>query len=166
MVLMTPRVRALALTLHVTSSVSWIGAALVFLVLAIHALVSDDPRVVRGAYLLMEPAAKAVLMPLALAALVSGVVMSLGTRWGLIKHYWVVAKLGITVFSTLILFVYLRTFESMARAAASETLPLDSVRNPSPVLHAALALVFLVVATVLAIYKPRGITPLYRTREE
>lgn len=53
----------------------------------------------------------------------------------------------------------MRTFAAMATVAASAGVDLGTVRNPSPVLHAALALVVLLVATVLAVYKPRGITP-------
>ena len=91
-------------------------------------------------------------------ALVTGIVMSFGMSWGLFRHYWVVAKLTITVFSTLILLVYMRTFEQMAAIAADPSTGLEAVRNPSPVLHAVLAIVLLFVATVLGIYKPRGLT--------
>jgi hypothetical protein len=35
---------------------------------------------------------------------------------------------------------------------------LSELRSPSPVLHAALAVILLVFATVLALYKPKGPT--------
>ena len=113
----------------------------------------------RGVYLVMEQAAWSVLVPLAFASLLTGIVMSLGTTWGLFRHYWVVFKLMITVFATIILMIYMGTFRYMAGVAADPTVDLDSVRDASPTLHAVLALVVLLVALVLAVYKPRGITP-------
>ena len=132
---------------------------LVFLALAAIGLTSQDERTVRGAYLVMAPAAWFVLVPLAHASLVSGIALSLGTPWGLIRHYWVVSKLVITAFSTVILMIYMGTFRQMAAVAADPVVELGLVRNPSPGLHAMLALVLLLAATVLAIYKPFGLTP-------
>lgn len=111
----------------------------------------------------MAPAAWFVLVPLAHAALLSGIALSLGTPWGLIRHYWVALKLLITVFSTTILLIYMGTFRHMAGVAADPVVALGVVRNPSPLLHAILALVLLLSATLLAIYKPFGMTP-YGTR--
>ena len=151
--------RRFVFTVHVTSSVAWIGAVLVFIALAAIGLTSDDERTVRGAYLVMVPAAWFVLVPLAHAALFSGIALSLGTPWGLIRHYWVVLKLAITVFATVILMIYMGTFRQMAGFAADPVVELGLVRNPSPLVHAILALILLVAATLLAVYKPFGMTP-------
>jgi hypothetical protein len=105
-----PALRRLTLTTHVTSSVGWVGAVVVFLALAAIGLASSDERTVRGAYLVMAPAAWFVLVPLAHASLFSGLVLSLGTPWGLFRHYWVVLKFAITVFATVILLIYMGTF--------------------------------------------------------
>jgi hypothetical protein len=155
---MPPGLRRLALTAHVTASVGWLGAVACFLALGVVALTSQDPRAVRGVYLVMEPAGKLVLVPLAFASLLTGLIQSLGTVWGLFQHYWVVFKLLINVVANVVLLLYLETFRAMAGVAADPSADLGMVRNPSPVLHAALALVLLLVATVLAVYKPRGIT--------
>ncbi len=150
---------------HVVSSVGWLGAVLAFLGLAVVGLTSSDTETVRGAYLVMEPAAWYVLVPLALASLVTGLVQSLGTTWGLFRHYWVIFKLLINVASTIVLIVYMETFALMARVAADPRAELGVVRNSSPVLHATLALLLLLIATVLAIYKPRGMTPYGQRRQ-
>jgi len=155
---MGPGLRKLALTAHVTSSVGWLGAVAVFVALAIVGLTSPDDRSVRGAYLLMERAAWLVLVPASLASLVTGVVSSLGTPWGLLQHYWVVIKLLLNVFATVVLLIYMGTFRAMAGVAADPASALEDVRNPSPLLHALLALVLLLVATVLGVYKPQGMT--------
>lgn len=157
--IMTPRARKFALTLHVTASVGWLGAVAAFLALAVVGLTSSDDRTVRGVYLVMEPAAKIVLLPLAYASLVTGLVQSLGTTWGLFRHYWVLFKLVINIVATAILTSYMGTFRFMAAVAADPNTDVSRVRNASPVLHSILALFVLLVATVLAIYKPRGVTP-------
>ena len=155
---MPPPLRKFALTAHVTSSVGWLGAIVAFLALAVVGLTSQDAQTVRGAYLVMEPAAWFVLVPLAFASLLTGVVQSLGTMWGLFRHYWVLFKLLITVFATIVLLIYMQTFRFMAGVAADPSADLGVVRNASPGLHAALSLLVLLVATVLAVYKPRGMT--------
>jgi hypothetical protein len=164
--IMTRRVRKLALTAHVTSSVGWLGAVAAFLALGIIGLTSQDAQTVRGVYLVMEPAAWFVLVPLAFASLLTGLVMALGTTWGLFRHYWVLFKLLINVFATTILLMYMETFRFMAGVAADPSADVSVVRNLSPVLHAGLATLALLVATVLAVYKPRGMTPYGRRKQE
>jgi hypothetical protein len=156
--MMTPALRRFTHTTHITSSIGWVGAALAFLAIAAIGFTSDDPVKVRGAYLLMAPAAWFVLVPLAHASLLSGIALSLGTRWGLFRYYWVVLKLGITVFATAILLIYMGTFRQMAGVAADPGVDLEAVRHASPIVHAILALVLLVAATVLGVYKPFGMT--------
>jgi hypothetical protein len=156
---MAPRLRKFALTAHVAFSVGWLGAIAGFLAVAVVGLTSDDAQTVRGSYLVMEPAAWLVLVPLAFASLVSGLVQALGTTWGLFRHYWVLFKLLINVAATIVLLLYMETFRSMAGVAADPSADLGAVRNASPVLHAGAALLLLLVATTLAVYKPRGMTP-------
>lgn len=155
---MTPWVRKFAFTAHVTASVGWIGAVLVFLALGVVGLTSPDAQTVRGVYLVMEPAARLALIPLAFASLLTGIIQSLGTTWGLFRHYWIVFKLLINVFATFVLLIYMQTFRIMADVAADPSVDLALVRNVSPVLHAVLALLILLVAATLAVYKPRGMT--------
>jgi len=156
---MSPWVRKFFLTVHIVSSVGWIGAAGAFLALAVVGLTSPREDTVRGVYLVMLPTARLVLLPLAISSLVSGVVQSLGTTWGLFRHWWVVFKLGITLFATIVLLMYMETFRSMADIAADLGVELSGVRNVSPLLHAVLALLVLLAAAVLAVFKPQGLTP-------
>lgn len=164
--MMTPALRRLTFTTHITTSVGWIGAVIAFLALAVIGFTSNDEAKVRGAYLLMAPAAWFVLVPLAHASLLSGIALSLGTTWGLFRHYWVVLKLLITVFATVILLIYMGTFKQMAGIAADPVVDLGLVRNASPTVHAVLALILLLIATVLGVYKPFGMTPYGRRKDE
>lgn len=160
---LSPGLRKLALTAHVTASVGWLGAVAVALVLAIAGLASEDAETVRAAYLALELIAWFVLVPLAFASLVTGLVQSLGSSWGLFRHYWVLAKLAINILATVVLLLYMQTLSHLADLAAGTTTPsandLGDLGSPSPALHAGAALLLLVLATVLAVHKPRGLTP-------
>lgn len=160
--------RKAALVAHVTASVGWIGAIVASLGLAISALVSNDPQTVRSAYISLDLMGRYVLVPCAFAALLGGIAQSFITKWGLIRHYWVIFKLGITIFATVVLVLYLRTLAFLADFARDATLTagtLESLRTPTVVLHAGAALVLLLVATALAVYQPQGMTAYGRRTE-
>src|SRR5712691_3948233 len=100
---MTPSLRKFTLTAHITSSVGLLGSIAAFLALAVAGLTSQDAQVVRAVYLAMDLTARFVIVPLAFSSLLTGLIQSLGTPWGLFRHYWVLAKLLLTAFATIIL---------------------------------------------------------------
>lgn len=156
---MGPRVRKLALTAHVTSSVGWLGAVVTALVLAVVGLVSADAAVIRAVYLTLDLVGWYVLVPLSMASLLTGLVQALGSTWGLLRHYWVLAKLMLNLFATAVLLLYTQTLDHLA-ALTRETPSADllALRNPSPVVHGGGALLILIGAAALSVYKPRGLT--------
>lgn len=157
---MTPYVRKFALTAHVTSSVGWLGAVAVFLALAIAGLTSKDAQMVRAAYLAMELTTRFIIVPLCLASLLTGLISSLGTEWGLFRHYWILIKLLITILSTIGLLVHLQPISYLAGVAAETTLSGgDHQAQIQLVIVASAAMLALLVATTLSMYKPRGVTP-------
>ncbi len=157
---MTPRLRKLVLTTHVTFSVGWLGAVAAYLALAIAGLTSRDPQLARAAYLALEMIGWCVIVPSSFAALLTGLVQSLATEWGLFRHYWILGKLVLTVGGTTVLLMHMPAVSRMAGVAAATTsfgpelgrLPVQLV------LHAAGGLVILLAATTLSIYKPWGKT--------
>lgn len=78
---MTPAIRKFALTIHLTSSVGWLGAVAAFLALPIAGVTSEDVQVVRVAYLAMHMVTWFVIVPMGFAAFATGVMQSLGTPW-------------------------------------------------------------------------------------
>ena len=157
---MSSRARKVGLVAHVVSSVGWLGAVATTLVLGVVGLTSQDPQLVRAVYLAMEPTGWYVLVPLSLASLLTGLVQSLGTSWGLFRHYWVVAKLLINVVSSVILLLYMETLGALADIAAATPPPgdLGALRSGSATLHASAAVILLLAAAGLSVYKPRGLT--------
>ena len=157
---MAPGLRKLALTVHVIASVGWLGAVAGFLALAVAGLISQDEQRVRAGYLAMELTGWYAIVPLCFASLVTGIVQSLGTPWGLFQHYWVVMKLVITVLASTVLLVHMQPIGAVARAAAETSLSgadLVGLRRQL-VGDAGAALVVLTLATTLSVYKPRGLT--------
>ncbi|MFC6084063.1 hypothetical protein [Sphaerisporangium aureirubrum] len=164
---MPPALRKLTLTVHVSLSVGWLGAIAVFLALAVLELAAPDERTARATYLVMAPTAWFVLVPLSLAALVTGLVQSLGTNWGLFRHYWIIFKLTINILAATVVVLYAGSVSHLAdMAAAPDESAADALwRTPSPLLHAVGGLLLVIGAVVLSVYKPRGVTPYGRRRE-
>lgn len=158
--IMTPGLRKFALTVHVACSVGSLGAVAGFFALAVAGLVSQDAPIVRAAYLAMELTAWFAVLPLVLASLLTGIVQSLGTVWGLFRHYWVLAKLLLTVFVTIVLLLQMELIRYLAGVAAETTLSSADLRGLrwSPVIHAGGGLLVLLVPVALSLCKPRGMT--------
>src|SRR6266704_3905016 len=97
--IMPPGLRKVTLTAHITSSIGWFGAVAAFLALALAGMTSQDRELVRAAYLAMELTTWFVIVPLAFVSGLTGVVSSLGTRWGLFRYYWVLLKLLMPIFA-------------------------------------------------------------------
>lgn len=160
---MTPRISKIALTTHVACSVGWMGAVAGFLVLSIAAVNSRDAEVVRGAYLSMNLLGLYIIVPLSLAALTTGLVQSLGTEWGLFRHYWVLTKFVLTIGATGLLMMH--QFGAVERAArrvaavAPGTLPDIGGLGTELASKAGLALLALLAITTLSVFKPWGLTP-------
>jgi hypothetical protein len=157
---LAPGLRRFALTAHVVVSVGWIGVVAGFLALAVAGLVSADDQLVRASYVAMDFTYRTVVIPLGLASLITGVISSLGTDWGLFRHYWVVIKLLITVPAVGMMLVHLQPVRHAALAASAPAFAgadLDGLRGQL-VLYAGAALLVLLTATGLSIYKPRGRT--------
>lgn len=163
---MPPALRKLALVVHITASVGWIGAVAGFLALAVAGLMSQTPEVVLGAYVAMDVVVRYVIVPLSMAALVTGLVQALGTTWGLFRHYWVLIKLLLTAVSTLLLFSHTPPVSFMAGVVLATPLAPDDLRalRIDFILEAAAAILVLLVITVLSVFKPRGLTPYGRRK--
>ena len=155
---MTPGIRKFALTVHLTSSVGWIGGVVAYLALGVSAASSPDAQTVRAAWIAMELIGWYAIVPLAIASLLTGLVMSLGTMWGLFRHYWVVISLVLTILAVLVLLLHMPTVSALAdvarRAADAD---LDGLGGD--LFHAGAGLLVLLAITVLNVYKPRGMTP-------
>ena len=159
---MTPRFQKLALLAHITFSVGWFGAVVPYLALAIAGLTSRDIQLVRSAYLSMELIGWYVIVPFSFAALLSGLIQSLFTQWGLFRHWWILAKLALTIFAVLILLQHMRDVSRIAHMAQGTMLSSADFRPD--LVHASGGLLVLLAAMTLSVFKPWGMTPYGRRR--
>ena len=155
---MTPGVRKFALTIHLTCSVGWIGAVVAYLSLSIAAVSSPDAQTVRAAWTAMDLIGWWVIVPLAVTALLTGLVISVGTHWGLFRHYWVLISLALTILCTVVLVLHMPTVSAMAKLA--QTVDGADLRAlGGDLFHSAVGLLVLLAIAVLNVYKPTGMTP-------
>lgn len=161
-----PNQRKLALTLHITASVGWIGTVIAYLGLVFAAWNSQDVEMVRASWIAMELIGKNVIVPLSLSTLLTGLVISLGTKWGLFRHYWVLISLVLTIIATVVLVQHMQTmsyFTDIAREADK----VSRIGLEGEFFHAGIGLLVLLVIQTLNIYKPQGMTPYgWRKRHE
>lgn len=156
--LMLPRLRKAVLTTHITFSVGWLGAVVVFLVLAITGLNSEDTQLARASLLAMKLSAWFVILPFCLLSLFTGIVQAIGTKWGLFKHYWIVVKLFLTVISTLLLILHLQPINALAEIGRDTSFP--PTQHAEQIINiiskTGAAIIALLVITTISIYKPWG----------
>src|SRR5262245_43992211 len=142
---MTPGLRKFALTAHITLSVGWLGGVVTYLAVAIACLVSQDAQVIHSGYATMELTGWFVIVPLSLAALLTGLVQAFGTEWGLFRYYWILVKFVLTVGAVTILLLHMPAVARRSGVLAE-------------VVHGAGGLAVLLVTTTLSVYKPWGRT--------
>jgi uncharacterized membrane protein YgcG len=157
--IMSPGLRKFTLAVHLTLSIGWIGAVAAYIALDVAAATSRSAQTLRTAYLGMESISRTVIVPLALASLITGLVISLGTKWGLFRHYWVVISLVLTIVATVVLMVERQVISSYAEMAAAPSTAADDLRAlPGTLPHSVGGTLVLLVVLVLNIYKPQGLT--------
>ena len=160
---MTPALRKLILTAHVTFSIGWIGAVAAFLALSVASVTSRSPHV-GGACISMDLISRFVIIPMCFGALATGIIDALGTPWGLFRYYWVVIKFGLTLIVTSLLLMHQSSAIALAAkrvsgATATQLFATDfAPLKIELVRKSALAIVLLLGITALGIYKPWGLT--------
>jgi len=168
MAVLTTSLRKFALTAHVVSSVGWLGAVASVLVLAIAGLIGDDDQMVRSVYLAIDLTTWFVIVLLAFASLLTGLVVALGTQWGLFRHYWVLVKFMLTILATMLLLLHTQPIGRLAAVVRETTIGGADMRalQIQIVGDAGAALLALLVNVTLSIYKPGGMTPYGRRKQE
>lgn len=159
---LTPRWRKLVLVVHVISSLGWLGITLVNAVLTFTSVFTDDPRRQHAAILMMDQIGGYLLLPVSLLALVSGLVLSVGTKWGLVRYKWVAIKLVLTLIATaLTLFTLLPGMRELAAAVEStmDGVFVEAGRSADGFYPIVVSTAMYLTMTVLSVYKPGGKTP-------
>ena len=148
------------LATHLTCSIGWLGAVVAYIVLDLTVATSSDPGAVRSAWTGMGLITFSVIVPFAVAAVITGLAISIGTRWGLFRHWWVLISLVLTIFALVVLLAETRVIASSAAHAADvEASAAEILALPPTLPHSIGGLLILVLVQVLNVYKPQGLTP-------
>jgi hypothetical protein len=144
---MTARLRRLVLTAHIVTSVGLLGDTAAFLAVALRGATTDDPALARSSWELLQMFSVAFGIPLSFASLATGVALGLGTKWGVFRYPWVVAKLAVIVSVILVgAFVLGPGVEALREG--------DSGAETRVLAGAAYDVLSLTLATTLSVYKP------------
>jgi hypothetical protein len=149
------RARKVALTVHVLASVGWFGVAVVLAFCVLVAGNTADRTLALALYRTMQTAPW-LSIPVGVAAVASGATLGLGTTFGLIRHWWVVAKIAI---ATAVIVTDAVLFRTLAHHAVV------TGHSPRPLYGISIAhVVVLAIAVMVSVFKPRGLTPWGRNR--
>ena len=144
------RARKVTLTAHLLSAVGWFGSAVCIAVFVLIAGRTHDPTLSHALYRAVD-AGLVITLVAGVTAIGTGVILSIGTPWGLLLHWWIVAKLliAITVVVTDVVIVRLAVTDAIEHAGAPHVLYGATVAH----------VVVLAAAVALAVFKPWGRTP-------
>jgi hypothetical protein len=145
---LSPRLRRAVLTAHIIASVGLLGDVAAVLALNVRAATTTDPGFASASYDLLEMFSLVFGIPLSFAALISGLVLGLGSKWGVLRHAWVTAKL-VLLLSVILIGAFVigpATSEMQTGTGDAETLLIAA---------AVWDVLALALATALSVYKPR-----------
>jgi hypothetical protein len=153
------RQRQAVLVLHIVSAVGWIGVDFALLPLVITGLTTDDGPTAAAAYRAVAIVVPWTIPALSLLILSTGVLLGLGTKWGLVRYWWVAAKLVISLILTTLVFTSLlpavTSIDVAAGASGDEVRA--SLDDPTVFLYPpVVSSLMLMTALVLSVKKPWG----------
>ncbi|MEU6771757.1 DUF2269 domain-containing protein [Streptomyces sp. NPDC046759] len=157
-----PAARKGLAAVHVVASVGWLALMLCLLTLGTTALATDDAGTLRTAYRAMGMLGDALVVPLSLLALVSGVVLALGTPWGLFRYHWVAVKFWLTLAAAVasVFALTARLHDAVHAVDRHPTGPIAAMHlgfvRYDTVIVPALALLLYLGLVVLSVFKPWG----------
>jgi hypothetical protein len=163
------RLYKLLLTTHIIVSVGWLGVVFAKLALGLATITSSVPEVADALYVAIG-VLNVAFPPLAIGTIVSGVLLSLGTKWGLLEHYWVATKLALAVgvITTAVQLGGRIARQPISALSGQEVVDgtlLGITSAPSLLISLSIAhLLMLSAATAISVYKPWGKTWFGRRR--
>jgi hypothetical protein len=161
---LSPKLRKAVMLVHILSGVGWMGLDIGLFVLMLTGYTTDSAAKAAGAY-----NAVAIVIPwsvpiLSLGMLGSGLLLGWGTKWGILRYWWVVTKLTIGVILNVLVFVALlpgvadleTSDASLTAEAVRDTIGSDVI--VSMFFPPIVSFSMLLISAILSIYKPWGKT--------
>jgi hypothetical protein len=151
--------RKTLLVVHIGTSVGFMGAVAVFFFLAVAGLLAGNDASANAFYTVMPTVTWWVIVPLAFASIAVGLLQAALSPWGLVRHYWVVVKLAMTLLITAVLMIQTPSIDALGLLAASPKAMMGDIgARYSVLVHSGGGIAALAVVLVLSVVKPRGLT--------
>lgn len=152
------RTRRAVLIIHIASAGAWLGVDVAMAVLIVAAMTTDDPATLVFSLQALELVSVWPLLACGLLCLASGMVLGLGSKWGLLRYWWVTVKLALNLVLTGLVVVALqgevtKQADLARRLAAGEQVAIDSTNLIYP---PTVSPTLLLVAITLSVVKPWG----------
>ncbi|MCC3372372.1 DUF2269 family protein [Cohnella sp. REN36] len=150
------------LTLHLLFSGLMLGEAFVFLILSLTAANTNDVGVLQACYTSMHVLSKTAVRYSVIFVIITGILLSVRTRWGLFKFYWIIAKEILTLFTVALgpIGMYAWTLQAVKLTSAEGS---SVLQDPAFIVNRGelrtgiiLQILFLSAILVLSVFKPWG----------
>ncbi|MFC9035310.1 hypothetical protein [Streptomyces arboris] len=160
--MISQRLRKLVLTCHVAISVGWLGLVTGMFAMSVAGATTSDAGQQAAMYRTMSMLDEIFLGMTSMFALITGIVVGAGTKWGLLRRRWVAVKFWWTMSVMVLGFAVIHQLILEANELVEAGEPprggaLDSVGWAMSA-SAFVALASLVAMTAISTYKPWGLT--------
>lgn len=161
---LSPRLRKATMVLHIVCGVGWMGADIVLFILLYTGLTTDDGAIAASSYIAVSEFVPIAVPPLSLGMLATGLLLGWGTKWGVLRYWWVVVKLTLAVIMVLLVFFSLVPGVNDL-STPDATMSADAVRDSlgsvtSQMLYPPIvSFAMLGAAAILSVFKPWSRTP-------
>lgn len=152
------RTRKTVLAVHIGSAGAWIGIDLVMAVLIFTALLTDNLERKALSLQALELFAVWPLFITGVVCLLSGILLGLGSKYGLVRFWWVAVKLVLNVLLSSLVLVALRTgVQEVAEQARLFVAGLAEAPQVGDLIYPPIvSSTLLITALLLSIFKPWG----------
>lgn len=149
---LSPNVRRTLLTVHIVAGVGLLGDVAAVLAINVRAAGTADPALAAASYDLLAMFTVLFGIPLSLIGLASGITLGLSSKWGVLRHGWVMAKLALLIGVILVGALVLGPGTDAMRSG-------DGGAEARLIAGSAYDVIALSLATALSVFKPRRRAP-------
>ena len=150
-------VRKWFLVVHVVAAALWFGVDIALGILVLTAFLTNDPNTAGTALQAVRLFAVWPMFVASIVSLASGVVLALGSRYGLLRYWWVAVKLAVNVLMSTLIVASLRPGVDAAADLGRRLVAGDAGELPTDLLYPVfVAPALLLTAYLLSVFKPKA----------
>lgn len=169
---LNPAARKTILVLHIVSGIGWMGIDMALFALLLTGRTTNDATLVVSSFNAIRIIVPAAVPALSISILVTGLILGLGTPWGLFRYWWVLIKLMLSTIMTVLVFVALVPGVNEIAGLDLTTTSADAVRAslgsvPDDLMYPPIvSFSMLGIAAILSVFKPWKFTPWSKTNRK